>query len=98
MTGKPYHDSELAPGSERDESGPRAAGTLAFRIVEAVAAEYGTDATEIETRLWDTIEVDALSGLFERSQQGAVRFTFAGCHVEVEFRTDGTEEITVRRI
>jgi hypothetical protein len=71
---------------------------LAFRIVEAVAAEYGTDVTEIKTRLWDAIDVDALSGLFGRSQQGTVRFTFAGCHVEIVFRPDGTEEITVRRI
>ncbi|WP_318571098.1 HalOD1 output domain-containing protein [Salinigranum marinum] len=98
MTGKPYHDSEFVPGSERDQPGPRAAGTLAFRITEAVAVEYGTEATEIKTRLWDAIEVDALSGLFGRSQQGAVRFTFAGCHVEINFLPDGTEEITVRRI
>lgn len=57
-------------------------GSVSETVVVAVAEARGVDPTELEPRLYDFVDPDALDSLF-RSDDGSVAFTMAGCHVTV---------------
>ncbi|WP_323190588.1 HalOD1 output domain-containing protein [Halostella sp. PRR32] len=84
---------EVADGSTRhDADKPSTAAVL------AVAEERGVDAAELETRLNDVIDPDALDQLFGEERQrtvapAKVEFTMADCSVVVY--ADGTATAAV---
>lgn len=57
-------------------------GSISETVVVAVAEARGVDPTELDPRLYDFVDPDALDSLF-RSDEGSVAFTMAGCHVTV---------------
>ncbi|NHN46661.1 hypothetical protein G9464_03500 [Halostella sp. JP-L12] len=68
---------------------------LCYRIVSAVAERRGVDADEIEDRLFDVVDVDALDRLLGGPASDAeleVSFTLAG--VEVLVTADRTVLVT----
>ncbi|WP_262175461.1 HalOD1 output domain-containing protein [Haloarcula laminariae] len=59
---------------------------LSHAVVVAVAEENGVDPLDLDERLYDCIDPDALDALFTGGGQdacGTVQFVMAGCHVEV---------------
>ncbi|WP_324663266.1 HalOD1 output domain-containing protein [Haloarcula sediminis] len=59
---------------------------LSHAVVVAVAERNGVDPLDLDERLYDCIDPDALDALFTSSGQnacGTVQFVMAGCHVEV---------------
>jgi len=58
---------------------------LSESVVYAVAEAKGVDPLDLDERLYECIDPDALDSLFPREQMAAtVTFTMAGCRVEVE--------------
>lgn len=70
---------------------------LAETIIGAIADAKGVKATELDTRLYDIIDPDALERLFQNKSNGTQRhggrvsFTMADCEVVVE----SSNEVTV---
>lgn len=63
---------------------------LCYRIVSAIAEERGVDVMDVDERLFEVVDTDALDRLLSNSLGGrdsdhelAVTFTIAGCEVEV---------------
>jgi len=57
---------------------------LSHAVVYAVAELNNVDPLDLNERLFDCIDPDALDKLFSGAGAcGAVQFTMAGCHVEV---------------
>jgi|GEM_PF-1996201 hypothetical protein len=59
---------------------------LSHAAVVAVADANGVDPLDLDERLYDCIDPDALDALFTPTGTGAcgtVQFVMAGCHVEV---------------
>jgi len=59
---------------------------LSHAVVVAVAEHNGVDPLDLDERLYDCIDPDALDRLFASAGDGAcgtVQFVMAGCHVEV---------------
>ena len=68
---------------------------LSHAVVVAVAEQNGVDPLDLDERLYDCIDPDALDTLFAstgRDACGAVQFVMAGCHVEVSARRRVTVE------
>lgn len=62
------------------------AESLSHAVVIAVAEAKGVDPLDLNERLYDCIDPDALDGLFRSTAadtRGTVQFVMAGCHVEV---------------
>lgn len=57
---------------------------LDVHVTEAIATAAGVDATELRIPLWNVIDVDALTSLFDGSQSGTVTFTYGRYHVRVD--------------
>lgn len=62
---------------------------VSVRIVEAVAERNAVDPTDLEPRLHDVIDPDALDTLFPSSggsdsPSATVEFTYAGCSITVD--------------
>lgn len=74
MTSK--HTERVVPPSE----------PLSHAVVVAVAELNGVDPLDLNERLYDCIDPDALDALFASTGQdacGTVQFLMAGCHIEV---------------
>ena len=59
---------------------------LSHAVVVTVAAQKGVDPLDLDDRLYDCIDPDALDALFSSTGQdacGTVQFLMAGCQVEV---------------
>lgn len=59
---------------------------LSHAVVVAVAELNGVDPLDLNERLYDCIDPDALDALFastDRDACGTIQFVMAGCHVEV---------------
>ena len=59
---------------------------LSHAVVVAVAERKGIDPLELDERLYDCIDPDALDRLFTSAESdacGTVQFVMAGCHVTV---------------
>lgn len=82
-------------GNFDSKSGPAGRDGVCTAIVEQVAAEKNVPAVDLEPRLYEVVDPDALANLF-RNQNGdraaRVVFTFAGCRVTVE----SSDQIGVR--
>ena len=66
---------------------------LSHTVVYAVAALNDVDPLDMDTRLYDCIDPDALDRLFTGADAcGTLQFTMAGCHVEVS--ADRTVHVT----
>lgn len=69
---------------------PSSSDTLSETVVHAVADTKGIDPLNLDERLYDCIDPDALDRLFEPtaecdgSRNGMVVFTMDGCRVEIE--------------
>lgn len=77
---------------------PRGRGeqNISNTIIETVADAEGVAPTELETRLYDVIEPEALNELFQHREdgpvtEGVVSFTFHG--YEVTVHSDSSVEI-----
>jgi hypothetical protein len=86
--GRPMQESEYLP---------RAAEPVSLAVVRAVADANDVDPMDLDERLHDCIDPDALDRLFDSvsgkpSWDGRISFTMAGCRVEVEGR--GTVLVT----
>jgi len=74
MTGNP--NERVVPETE----------PLSHAVVVAVAEQKGVDPLDLNERLYDCIDPDALDALFPTARRdacGTVQFVMAGCHVEV---------------
>ena len=68
----------------RTESAVPETESLSHTVVYAVAELNDVDPLDLNERLYDCIDPDALDRLFSGSGPcGTVQFTMAGCHVEV---------------
>ena len=59
---------------------------LSHAVIVAVAERNGVDPLDLDERLYDCIDPDALDALFTSGGQnacGTVQFVMSGCHVEV---------------
>ncbi len=68
---------------------------LSHAVVVAVAEQKGVDPLDLNERLYDCIDPDALDALFTASGQdacGTVQFFMAGCRVEVSAQRRVTVE------
>lgn len=69
---------------------PSPSEPLSQTVVEAVADVTETDPVDLDERLYDCIDPDALDRLFEpvdaatADRDGMVVFTMAGCRVEIQ--------------
>jgi hypothetical protein len=69
---------------------PSSSASLSETVVHAVAETKGVDPLELDERLYDCINPDALDVLFEPtaecrgSRSGMVVFSMDGCRVEIE--------------
>jgi len=61
---------------------PSPSETVSESVVRAVAAAKDVDPMDLDERLYDCVDPDALDRLFPC--EGTVTFTMAGCRVEVE--------------
>lgn len=66
---------------------------LDWEIVTAVADAKGVEPLELEERLYDVVDIDAIRDLFRASDgssaiHGQVRFTLAQCEVRVDDRCE----------
>jgi hypothetical protein len=67
---------------------------LSHAVVVAVAEQNGVDPLDLNERLYDCIDPDALDALFTAEGAcGTVQFVMAGCHVEVS----AARRVTVER-
>lgn len=67
---------------------------LDVHVTEAIATAAGVDATDLRIPLWDVIDVDALTSLFDGNQTGTVTFTYGRYHVRIDVR-ETTGSVTV---
>jgi hypothetical protein len=67
---------------------------VSLGVVEAVADAKGVEPTDLDERLYDCVDPDALDRLFADGTgwDGRLSFTMAGCRVEVE--ASGTVVVT----
>ena len=77
---------------------PSSSESLSETVVRGVADAKGVDPIDLDDRLYDCVDPDALDSLFSNgasgsARQGVVIFTMAGCRVEVE----STETVVVKR-
>lgn len=84
--------------SESTSGDPVEREPVSQRVIEAVAAETGREATEVGP-LYHVIDPDALDRLFSatgagRRAEGYVAFAFGGCEVVV--RGNGDVDVTKR--
>lgn len=75
-------DSDVANDAslERQTDGESASRT----VLRAVASAKDVVPTDIDRNLYDVVDPDALNRLVGSGQHLEVRFTFAGCTVEVD--------------
>lgn len=59
-------------------------------VVRAVADRKGVEPTDIDERLYDAVDAEALARLFAGTDRGRVTFEFAGVSVEVTAAGDVT--------
>lgn len=64
---------------------------LDVHVTEAIANAAGVDATELQIPLWEVIDVDALTSLFDGRQTGTVTFTYGRFDVRVTVQRTGGE-------
>lgn len=75
-------------------SAEMATDDLDWEIVTAVADAKGVEPLELEERLYDVVDIDAIRDLFTGASDGAtaihgqVRFTLAQCEVRVDDRCE----------
>jgi len=56
---------------------------LSQAVIYGVAELNGVDPLDLDERLYDCIDPDALDRLFTTGGCGSLQFTMAGCHVDV---------------
>lgn len=77
---------------------PSPSEPLSQTVVEAVADANGVDCAELDDRLYDCLDPDALDRLFAPAEtsssdrRGVVVFSMAGCRVEI--RSDRVVTVT----
>jgi hypothetical protein len=69
---------------------------LVSEVATAIATEVGRKPTEIPP-LSETIDPEAMARVVDSTREAALRFTHAGCHVELRV-ADGRSGLTVERV
>jgi hypothetical protein len=72
-----------------DSDSPDEPSTVTAEIVRAVAARKGVEATELQPRLYDVIDADALENIVDHAD-ASVRVSFTYAEHEIEVTGDGT--------